>query len=210
MLFGHGLPIDFDEIERSILGAVGSIFTELASRNNAFSGPESSQAPSLLPNLTRLHSEQSLGLLTHWLLSIATALRAADDRADRKLLKAPLLGAEFSDSVGPPTLREACNKIIHATGSSFFDVEALRPDGEHLSGLSAIFAGPRRSPLVRLFGEKGQTKWNAQIDLIAFLDAAAFASAYGKAVARNERDSLVRALMTWPPQGSASTDEQSS
>jgi hypothetical protein len=55
-------------------------------------------------------------------------------------------------------LREACNKIIHATG--FEHVYAEYADSLHYS----------LAPRIRLHGHRNHTKWKAELDILKFVD----------------------------------------
>jgi hypothetical protein len=115
------------------------------------------------------HSEWEFETISTLLVSSAAILRVIDDGSDRKL-------ARFSTYVGnlqtqvvddEPlvqglTLREACNKTIHASEVEFDRVT-------HASGLTFL------RPIADMRGTHKKTTWVATIDIIAFVREALFA-----------------------------------
>ena len=132
--------------------------------------------PEILNNhqpLLNLHSEFADYEVTRILLSSAIALRVADDR-DRGALNAVARTCgelqTNSQEVAhvPLNLREACNKIIHATRINF-DIERL--DGGEV-GRPAGFATYLR-PIIYLYGEHRGAEWRASLNILEFVHSAA-------------------------------------
>ena len=106
-------------------------------------------------------------LITRLLLSTATSLRVLDDRANGELNEHALqVGILFKDGLAPVetgvrlTLREACNKVIHAR-----DVELKRTK---LSDFCAYL-----SPDVTLIGRDQRAKlWHATLNVIEYVQEA--------------------------------------
>ena len=106
-------------------------------------------------SLAHLASEFEDDESTHLLLSVAIAVRTA---LDRETELAELTCGELTDASGarPLTLREACNKAIHA--------QKIRADVE-LDGRRVV----RQNPIMHLEGEMpGGKWWAARLDLEPF------------------------------------------
>ncbi len=124
------------------------------------------------PNLQRLARTFELSEVTRRLVSLAVVVRSMDEGRHRADFKKIIVGTLTPDENRPRrseplSLREACNKIIHAQDfNSYPGIKAaeLKEDT------------PLR-PTVELWGsrrDKGQElRWTARIKLWPFLDAAA-------------------------------------
>lgn len=101
-------------------------------------------------------------LATRLLLSIAVTVRVLDDREDGQLeMLSTYVGTLTEDSAelmasGGLTLREACNKIIHAKGVDF---AASKSEGER----------EYLEPFVYFTGSKGRRVWNASLNVMQFV-----------------------------------------
>jgi hypothetical protein len=98
--------------------------------------------------------------ITRILLSCAITARVVDDRenGDLSRLAGPvgLLAEPVDAPAGPLTLREACNKIIHAKKRRF--------DVEHTEEMQ-----PYVNPTIYLYGLRSSGgEWKATLDVIAF------------------------------------------
>jgi hypothetical protein len=98
--------------------------------------------------------------ITRILLMLAITARVIDDREGEVYeLAGTQCGKLITDTTNPAeenlTLREACNKIIHARKIRF-DVEN---NEEHQ---------PYLNPYIYIYGEKGNKEWKATIDVISF------------------------------------------
>ena len=112
---------------------------------------------------------EAMGHLDHFfeneviriLLSAAVLARVIDDR-DGQLKNFDTKCGELQPDMDNPnnviglTLREACNKIIHAT-TIRYDVEVVRLDKRYLN------------PFVYYYGKKGKTEWRATLNVIEFI-----------------------------------------
>ncbi len=101
--------------------------------------------------------------ITRLLLSTAITLRVLDDREKYKLsmfsYSCGTLIKDIStvvDSVSILSLRDACNKIVHAEGVEFNRCETI-------NGTVYI------RPLLNLTGVEKKSKWRATIDLVAYV-----------------------------------------
>ncbi len=106
-------------------------------------------------SLAHLASEFEADESTHLLLTIAIAVRTT---LNRETELAGLVCGELADASGtkPLTLRQACNKVIHA--------EKIRADVE-LNGSRVV----RQNPIMHLEGEApGGKWWTARLDLEPF------------------------------------------
>jgi hypothetical protein len=95
--------------------------------------------------------------ITRILLSVAITARVIDDLADGVFdFVADDCGTlEWANKAKPLTLREACNKIIHAS--------KVRFDVEHSAGGQAYVM-----PFIYLYGEKNGVEWRATLDVLKF------------------------------------------
>jgi hypothetical protein len=95
--------------------------------------------------------------ITRILLSVAITARVIDDLADGVFdfvaLDCGVL--EQGKSVSGLSLREACNKIIHATKIRF-DVDCNAAGQEYVN------------PFIYLYGEKGGVPWRATLHVLEF------------------------------------------
>jgi len=126
------------------------------------------------------HEQQLLGLnsdfaedeITRILLSSAIALRVIDDRDGGildKLDACGLLQPDISSQQAEPlSMREACNKIVHATKVNY-DVERL--DGGPVEELG--ISPPYLRPTVYLYGSHRKVTWKCALDVIRFVRGAA-------------------------------------
>lgn len=142
-----GHPIDPVLIHRSLYRLLAYVFAY----------PEvASYAESLAPIAGRADEE-----ISHTLISIAAYLRVHNDalaqRPSTGFCGELIRGTE--DNFENLTLREACNKLIHATGLGYtFDSLAER--------------GRARRPLITASGTKDGEEWVAHIDVVQFAHAA--------------------------------------
>lgn len=102
------------------------------------------------------------------LVEIATQYRIMEwnirDEWKNKDFKTEVVGELFTDNKDEGqeldlTIREACNKVIHAE-EIVFDITKLR--------------GTKRyyyNPYIHIYGKKGKLKWKASIDLVLFCNA---------------------------------------
>lgn len=122
--------------------------------------------------LLSLHGEFADYEVTRILLSSAIALRVADDRDAGALNAARACGELQGNSQeaahAPLTLREACNKIIHASRINF-DVERL--DGGDLARVAGFATYLR--PTLYLYGDHRGVEWRASLNVIEFVRSAA-------------------------------------
>jgi hypothetical protein len=106
------------------------------------------------------------------LIDLAVFVRMAHEYTADSLLKVgpePSLGKLFEPqsqrTPAPLSLREACNKIIHAQ-TIRFDVRTSRRRGWH----------SHLAPRIYLHGEKSGTKWRAVLEVTKFVESAAHLS----------------------------------
>lgn len=124
--------------------------------------------------LLGLYSDFADTETTRILLSSAVALRVADDRDGRVLDQIADPCGELQTDLARPeviplTLREACNKLLHAERINF-DVERL--DGGDLVQLGyATFL----NPTVYLYGTYRGTQWRAVLDILSYIRGASTA-----------------------------------
>jgi hypothetical protein len=122
-------------------------------------------------HLLGLNSDFTEDEITRILLSSAIALRVIDDRDGGILDKLDACGELQPDSSSPGaeplSMREACNKIVHATKVNY-DVERLDggPVKEH--GISP----PYMRPTVYLYGSQRKVTWRCALDVIQFVRGA--------------------------------------
>lgn len=124
--------------------------------------------------LVGLDSEFSDYEVTRILLSTAVSLRVIDDRDDGVLERfdpcgtlVPEIGTEQSQ---PLPLREACNKILHASRINF-DVDRLDGGDINQIGISPPFL----NPTIYLYGTLRGRAWKATLDVMAFIRGGAMA-----------------------------------
>jgi hypothetical protein len=125
-------------------------------------------------HLLGLSSEFTDDEITRILLSSAIALRVIDDRDGGILDKLDACGQlqpdSLSDEAEPLSMREACNKIVHATKVNY-DVERL--DGGPVEQLGV--SPPYLRPTVYLYGSHRKTTWRCTLDIIRFVRGATVA-----------------------------------
>ncbi|MEO6696721.1 MAG: hypothetical protein ABIN45_01825 [Gammaproteobacteria bacterium] len=97
--------------------------------------------------------------ITRLLLNLAITARVIDDRENRTLERfgssCGQLARNLEDQVIEVlSLREACNKIIHA--------KRIRFDVEDDAGQSFM------NPIIYLYGEQNGKNWKASLDIVAF------------------------------------------
>ncbi len=121
-----------------------------------------------------LSSEFAEDEITRILLSSAIALRVMDDRDGGVLDKLDACGQLQADSsapeVEPFSMREACNKIVHATKVNY-DIERL--DGGPVEELG--ISPPYLCSTVYLYGTHRKVPWRCSLDVIRFIRGAAIA-----------------------------------
>lgn len=124
-------------------------------------------------HLLGLNSDFADQAITECLLGVATSLRVIDDRDGDVLTRLPPCGVLWNDLPTdeniPLTLREACNKIIHARRLNF-DIERL--DG-HALGAHPIDSPTYMRPFIHLYGTHRTRDWKAMLDIVAFARASA-------------------------------------
>lgn len=125
-------------------------------------------------HLLGLNSEFAEDEITRILLSSAIALRVIDDRDGGFLDKLDACGQLQPDSSSPEaeplSMREACNKIVHATKVNY-DVERLDGGPIEEFGISP----PYLRPTVYLYGSHRKATWRCALDVIQFVRGAAIA-----------------------------------
>lgn len=175
MILLHGLPLDLEAIEASIHRALGSLMIEPGLQNLSLSDlqPDQEAARHFRCSLRELHDRRSLAAITHDLLACAIGIRVADDRLNKKMLKAlhpSSIEVYPQGSASLPTMRDACDKIIHAE-----DVQWLSNNDTNNIWDWPLYdeTGAFRAPAIELYGSKNNKKWRARIKLIKFLDNAA-------------------------------------
>lgn len=135
-------------------------FTEAEFHNDGWDQP-----------LVGLDSEFGDYEVTRILLSAAVSLRVIDDRDVGVLAAAEPCGTLMPDvdreGAGPLSLREACNKILHATRINF-DVERLDGGDINQVGISP----PYLHPTIYLYGTHRGRAWKATLDVMAFIRGA--------------------------------------
>lgn len=118
--------------------------------------------------LMSLQSEFEEDEITRILIGTAITLRVLDDR-DGLLNSDMYCGTlEINGGNTPLTLREACNKIVHATKVNF-DLERL--DGGPIEQLG--MSPPYLTPNIYFYGSLRGADWRATLDVIAYVHAAA-------------------------------------
>jgi hypothetical protein len=105
-------------------------------------------------SLAHLASEFEEDESTHLLLTIAIAVRTAVSRS-AEVGCLPCRELITPSKTKPLTVREACNKIIHA--------EKIRADVE-LDGRRIV----RQNPIMHLQGTRGDEEWTVRLDLEPF------------------------------------------
>jgi len=107
------------------------------------------------------------------LLSSAIALRVLDDRDGVLEHFGPCGELQANLQAGdtlPLTLREACNKIVHAEQMNY-DVERLDGGPIDQPGISPAYI----RPLLYLYGTHRKTKWRCVLDVVSYVRGAAAA-----------------------------------
>jgi hypothetical protein len=103
------------------------------------------------------------------LVNIAVTARIMDEREDRHSKKFDLECGQLINDLTEPNrvvtldLREACNKIIHATKFNW-DVEQLKDEGS-LPYPTTRFLVPQ----MHLYGARGSQQWKATLDIKEFV-----------------------------------------
>lgn len=109
--------------------------------------------------------------ITRILLTAAVSLRVIDDRDDGVLARADPCGVldpwVGQGGIEPLSLREACNKILHAVRINF-DVERLDGGDIRQIGLSPTYL----NPTLYLYGTHRGRDWKATLDVMAFIRGA--------------------------------------
>lgn len=126
----------------------------LASRSFADLRQAPVEYPDVLDPLLEREDEE----ITRILLSVAITARVVDDREEKLFeLVAGNCGAlEEGEATNPLTLREACNKIIHATKLRF-DFSETETGQRYLN------------PTLYLYGQRHNgSPWKASLDIIQF------------------------------------------
>jgi hypothetical protein len=122
--------------------------------------------------LLALSSEFADDEISRILLSSAIALRVIDDREGGVLERFADCGELQADveaeRVEPLSLREACNKIVHAEQVNS-DVERLDGGPVDRPGMSPTFI----NPLLYLYGSHNRMRWRCVLDVISFVRSAA-------------------------------------
>jgi hypothetical protein len=102
------------------------------------------------------------------LVNIAVTARIMDERENRSSNKFNLHCGQLIEDLTKPAnvvpldLREACNKIIHATKFNW-DVDQLKE--ENLPYPTTRFLTPR----MHLYGERGNHQWKATLEIAEFV-----------------------------------------
>jgi hypothetical protein len=124
-----------------------------------------------LQNLKDEFEQAEIGRL---LLSLAVRIRVLDDRGQvpRATMQRSCGVLEEGADKMPLSLREACNKVVHASSAQFyiafldhFDAALPSPTSDHLE-LRML-----------LFGSKGRVTWQATLNLVELANAALAAQA---------------------------------
>jgi hypothetical protein len=120
-----------------------------------------------LPHLEHVSAEFRESEIIRLMVEIATQYRLMDwgvaSTNRSKHYKVGVVGALSVDGVPGAqdlTMREACNKIIHAQEIAF-DVTKVRKQNDHFF-----------NPVIHVRGEKGKVGWEASIDIVWFCNAA--------------------------------------
>lgn len=124
--------------------------------------------------LLGLYSEFADSEMTRILLSSAVALRVSDDRDGRVLDQSVEPCGELQNDLAkqeivPLTLREACNKLLHAERINF-DVERLDGGDVAKAGYATFL-----NPTVYLYGAYRGAEWRAVLDIVSYVRSAAIA-----------------------------------
>jgi hypothetical protein len=106
--------------------------------------------------------------ITHLLVSIAARVRMVQDRERARFEKLRTNCGDLIPDVKQPrkkvplTLREACNKIIHANRFNFDAKRRPRRGGDP-------DASQALNPIMHLYGTQGRTNWKAKLHVEAFV-----------------------------------------
>lgn len=126
-----------------------------------------SRAPATEP-LAELAAEYQESEITRLLVSVAATIRVIQDR-DQSAIKQLAAHCGYlmpdlksSKMKEPLTIREACNKIIHATRFNF-DVKALPMTERGLPNPTHTLR-----PLLHLYGKQRSTEWKAELNILQF------------------------------------------
>jgi len=107
--------------------------------------------------------------ITRLMVSIAVAARIMDERdgylSSKFGLECGQITPDLSqpDVVEPLSLREACNKIIHARKFNW-DVEHLKDEGNLPHPITRFVA-----PTMFLYGRRDKTEWKATLNITEFV-----------------------------------------
>jgi hypothetical protein len=104
--------------------------------------------------------------ITHLLVEIAILYRILDNQLPKDVMYEKARMKRIVGSLYEPvgskkqglTMREACNKIIHAVGINF--------EIRKLSKLNRGYLYPK----IYIYGKKGQTDWKAILDIVKFCE----------------------------------------
>ncbi len=124
--------------------------------------------------LQKLKDEFEQAEIGRLLLSLAVRIRVLDDRGQvpRETMQRGCGVLEVGTEETHLSLREACNKVVHASSAQFdiaflddFDSTLPSPTSDHLE------------PRMLLFGCKGKVTWRATLNLVELANAALAAQA---------------------------------
>lgn len=119
--------------------------------------------------LTVLVAENEEAEICRLLVNVAATVRIVQDRdaGHGSALNSPCgtlnFGLSEVDSPEPLTLREACNKIIHADRFNF-DVKPLPSTERHLPNPTYILR-----PVLHLYGKQHQSQWKVELEVVEFI-----------------------------------------
>jgi hypothetical protein len=124
--------------------------------------------------LLGLYSDFAETEMTRILLSSAAGLRVLDDRDGRFLDQIVDPCGELQSDINNPevvplTLREACNKLLHAERINF-DLERLDGGDIAAPGFATFL-----NPTIYLYGTHRRAQWRAVLDIVSYIRSAAIA-----------------------------------
>lgn len=118
-------------------------------------------------HLLGLNAEFATDELSRILLSTSIALRVIDDRDDRILERLEACGELQPDVKSaarvPLSVREACNKIVHATKLNY-DLARLDGGAVDQAGSAPCYM----QPTIYLYGSHRGVMWRCVLDLVRF------------------------------------------